>query len=129
MELPIGLAQAVMFFNCILDVPCSNFGLDREYPEVFRGLAQPSSGKCQNSNLRYTSTVLLLSIYGSTVLCWAPTVFQFLDLFTQSLDWGSALRKDATYAQNKRTQYRHPWLEWDSKPRLQRSSERWQFMP
>jgi hypothetical protein len=31
--------------------------------------------------------------------------------------------------QNKRTQYRHPYLEWDSNPRSQCSSERRQFMP
>jgi hypothetical protein len=33
-----------------------------------------------------------------------------------------------TQTQNKRTQYRHPCLEWDSNPRSQRSSERRQFM-
>jgi hypothetical protein len=34
-----------------------------------------------------------------------------------------------TQTQNKRTQYRHPCLEWDSNPRSQRSSEWRQFMP
>jgi hypothetical protein len=34
-----------------------------------------------------------------------------------------------TQTQNKRTQYRHTCLEWDSNPRSQRSSERRQFMP
>jgi hypothetical protein len=34
-----------------------------------------------------------------------------------------------THTQNKRTQYRHPCLDWNSNPWLQRSSERRQFMP
>jgi hypothetical protein len=34
-----------------------------------------------------------------------------------------------TQTQNKRTQYKHPCLEWDSKPRSQRSSELGQLMP
>jgi hypothetical protein len=34
-----------------------------------------------------------------------------------------------TQIQNKRTQYRHPCLQWDSNPRSQRSSERRHFLP
>jgi hypothetical protein len=34
-----------------------------------------------------------------------------------------------TQTQNKRIQYRHPCLEWDSNPQIQCSSERRQFMP
>jgi hypothetical protein len=34
-----------------------------------------------------------------------------------------------TQTQNKRIQYRHPCLNWDSTPRSQRSSKRRQFMP
>jgi hypothetical protein len=39
------------------------------------------------------------------------------------------LKQRTTQTQNKPTQYRHPCLEWDSKPRSQRSSERRQFTP
>jgi hypothetical protein len=34
-----------------------------------------------------------------------------------------------THTQNKCTQHRHPYLEWDPNPRSQRSSGRRQFMP
>jgi hypothetical protein len=72
--------------------------------------------------------------YGSTAFCWTLGArYQFHDpIHSQydSLDRGSARRKAATHTQNntqtqnKGTQYRHPYLEWDSNPQSQRSSER-----
>jgi hypothetical protein len=70
---------------------------------------------------------LFISIYGSTALVDLGRFFSFL-IRTQSVDRGSERRKTAQ-TQNKRTQYRHPCLEWDSNPRPQRSNERRQFMP
>jgi hypothetical protein len=68
--------------------------------------------------------------YGSTALCWSSASFSVSWSYRQldSLDGGSASRKASTYTQIKRTQYRHPCLEWDSNPRSQRSSEWRQFM-
>jgi hypothetical protein len=48
------------------------------------------------------------------------------------LDGGSARRKISTYTKQHKHRinaHKHPFLEWDSNPRLQRSSERRQFMP
>jgi hypothetical protein len=42
---------------------------------------------------------------------------------------GRYLTHRTTQTQNKRTQYRHPCLEWDLNLRLQRSSERRWLMP
>jgi hypothetical protein len=42
---------------------------------------------------------------------------------------GLHLHTEQHKTQNKRTQYRHPCLEWDSNPRSQRSSEQKEFMP
>jgi hypothetical protein len=61
-------------------------------------------------------------------------LFQFLNPIRRrydSLDQGSARRKDATCTQNNTNRinaHRHPCLEWDSNPRSQRPSERRQFM-
>jgi hypothetical protein len=68
---------------------------------------------------------------------WPWPLFQLLILYTVGrTPWTgdqpvvrplSAHR--TTQTQNKRTQYRHPCLEWDSNPWSQVSKERRQFMP
>jgi hypothetical protein len=78
-----------------------------------------------------------LSIYASMGLqpFIAPwPLFQFLHLLHSrydSLDGGSARRKVATCTQNTNRikAHRHSCLEWDSNPKLQRSSGRRRFMP
>jgi hypothetical protein len=77
-------------------------------------------------------------------ISWKKTIsltlatFQFLELFAQSVrlfvtrDQHVARQLPThrtTQTRNKRTQFRHPCLEWDSNTRAQRSSERRQFMP
>jgi hypothetical protein len=75
-----------------------------------------------------------LPTYGSTALLDLGRFFSFL-IYTQSVGLpgqGSARRKAATYTGQHRHRinaHRHPCLEWDSKPRSQRSSKRRQFMP
>jgi hypothetical protein len=70
--------------------------------------------------------------YGSTALSWALAAFWVSRFYTQSL--GLRRREISpsqglSYTQNKRTQYRHLCLEWDSNPWSLRSSERRQFIP
>jgi hypothetical protein len=60
---------------------------------------------------------LILYIVGRTPWTWDQPVARSLPSHR------------TTQTQNKRTQYRHPCLQWDSNPRSQRSSERSQFMP
>jgi hypothetical protein len=64
-------------------------------------------------------------------------LFRFLNLYTvgrtpRTGDHPAARPLRAhrkTQIQNKSKQYRHPWFEWDSNPRSQRSSYRRQFKP
>jgi hypothetical protein len=77
--------------------------------------------------------------YLSTALkpfIWPWPLFQFLDLFTQSV--GPLGRRispsQGRYLHTGQYKYRinahrHPCLKWDSTPRSQRSNERRQFMP
>jgi hypothetical protein len=91
----------------------------------------------QKRLLSFTGLSLLFFFFGSTPLCWALAAFiSFLILYTVGrTPWTvnqPVSRPLPTYrttqTQNKRTQYRHLCLEWDSNPRSQRSSERRQFM-
>jgi hypothetical protein len=74
--------------------------------------------------------LVLLLLYGP--LLGLGPFFSFLILYTVGLlGGGSARCKAATYTQNNTNRinaYRHPWLEWDSNPRSQCSSERRQIM-
>jgi hypothetical protein len=74
--------------------------------------------------------------YGSTALRWALVAFSVSWSYTQSvrlLGRGISPSQDPYLhtEQHKHRIYahRHPWLEWDSNPRSQRSNERRQFMP
>jgi hypothetical protein len=55
-------------------------------------------------------------------------------IYTQSvglLGW-AVRRKASSYTRNNANRinaHRHPWREWESNPRSQRSSERREFMP
>jgi hypothetical protein len=77
---------------------------------------------------------LYLSIYGSRALCWTLVAFQSLNLYTVGrIPWMGdqpVARPLPTHitiqTQNKRTQNRHPCLEWDSNLR---SSGRRRFIP
>jgi hypothetical protein len=63
--------------------------------------------------------------YGSTALCWALATFAFSRSYTQSVGLlGREISPSQDLClnteqqkQNKRTQYKHPCLEWDSNPR------------
>jgi hypothetical protein len=81
---------------------------------------------------------IYLSVYGSTVLLLdLSRFFNFFILNTVGMTPWVEDRPvvrllhthRTTQIQNKHTQYRHPCLEWDSKPRSQCSSERMEFMP
>jgi hypothetical protein len=75
--------------------------------------------------------------YGSTAVLDPGRFFSFLILYTVGRTPWTGDQPIArplpthrtTQTQNKRTQYRHPCLEWDSNTGSQRSSERRQFMP
>jgi hypothetical protein len=80
---------------------------------------------------------ICLSVYGSTVhLLDHGSFFRFLILYTAGrTPWTGDQpvarplpTQRTTQTENKRTQYRHPYLKWDSNPRFQRSSERRQFI-
>jgi hypothetical protein len=81
--------------------------------------------------------LLLLLLWLYSPLLDLGHFFSFLILFTvgripctgDQTVAGLLPTHKTTQTQNKRTQYRHQCLEWDSNPRSQRSSERKQFMP
>jgi hypothetical protein len=87
-------------------------------------------------NIIHICTVLSLSIYRSTALCWALAAFSVSWTYTQSVGLLGRLISPSQglypyIKQHKRriNAHRHPCLEWDSKPRSQCLSGRIQFMP
>jgi hypothetical protein len=72
-------------------------------------------------------TLNKLPVYGSTVLSWTSACFfGFFIVYTVGRTPWPVARPLPNQRQNK---LRHSYLEWDSNPRSQCSSERRQFMP
>jgi fatty acid desaturase len=90
-------------------------------------------------SIDYSILLLLLLFWLYSPLLGLGRFFSFLILYTVGMTpWTGdqpvarplpAHRTTTTQTQSKRTQYRHPCLEWDSNPGSQRLSERRQFMP
>jgi hypothetical protein len=89
------------------------------------------------SELNYYHYYYYYYYYYSTAICWALASISVFWFYTQSeglLEWGiGSLQGLWLYTEQHKhrinSQNRHPFLELDSKPRSQRSSERKQFMP
>jgi hypothetical protein len=80
--------------------------------------------------------ISIIIINDFVINCWPlPLFLQYLDpINIGRTPWtgGSTRSEAATYTQdntNTLITHKHPCLEWDSKPRSQRSSVRRQFMP
>jgi hypothetical protein len=77
-----------------------------------------------------------ISMYGSTVLCWALVAFSFSCSYMQSVGLlGRGISPShgrylhTGQHQHRINAHRHPCLEWDSNQRYQCSRERREFIP
>jgi hypothetical protein len=138
--LPVSSGEPVYFVTCGCSTHCYKSKIENATKilcrlRMFLAHLERKQLNC-GPRLFFSHYIIIVIIMALQLFTGPWPFFSFLILYTVgrtpwtgiSLSKGRYLHTEQ-HTQSKCTQYRYPYLEWDSNPRLQRSSERRHFMP